>query len=727
MNNIGILDPEGKNNNPLTNNPYSDRYKELAKFWSKLPVYAKIHEIIEDIKNNQILLCLSSTGSGKSLLLPKIALHTYNYNGKIAMTLPKQIITKSAAEFSALTLDVDLGQDVGYQYKGSPPEAKSNKTKILYCTDGTIVAKALNDPMLKEYDCVIVDEVHERKTQIDFLIYLLRETVKLRPEFKVIFMSATINTSIFEKYFENFKFKLIDLGGTRTYPITSHFFDKSIDYKLITDEGFKILLNILETDNPSKPGAHDIMLFVTSSNEAFTICKKLNNIIAEEKKGKCKITCSGDIFCIEVFAGMDEKKQELAQNKDLYKNNTKFTRKVVIATNVAESSLTIDGIKYVIDSGYELSSIFDPENRAKKLDRRIITQAQAKQRMGRGGRTEPGICYHLYTKQEFEDTMDKFPQPDIKTSDITSECLKLLGNSNINNIENLVSILSNFIEPPQESYIKVAFNNLTQLGAIEKGTITKLGKILINIPENNIFMATSILFGKIYNCSKEIMKISSLIDAIKGNISELYNLPTTILQDKQGIVHDNEYNKMVESLNNKFNNARSKFAHKNGDHISLLNIYDKFNSEYEKHPNNNDKLYEWTYDKFLKINPLLKAVKQYKKLKMQVNKIINRKPNIDDLGIKYHQEILSMDVNDRVICCLLLGFRLNTAFKNSNKDSYQTQFSKNIRINISKMSFLTLKDKDPKNVFYHELFISMGKNELLIVSNIPKKIIKLLG
>lgn len=722
---IGILDPTGKHINPLTGRPYSNKYKELAEFWSKLPVYRQIHQIIDDIKQNQVLLIISSTGSGKSILIPKAALHVFNYTGKVVMTLPKTIITVAAAEFAALTLDVRLGVEVGFQFRNSPPEAKSNKTKILYCTDGTLIAKIYNDPLLKEFDCAIIDEAHDRSTNIDLLIYLLRETLRLRPEFKVIFMSATIDSSIFVSYFREFKFININVGGERLFPIASHFLDKSLPYNEVINKGFQILTNILETDDPTTKQAHDIIFFVTSANEAFTLCKMLNNHLQKEKNEKCKITCHGDVLCIETYAGMPIERQNLAQDKDLYKLNTNYNRKVVIGTNVIESSLTIANIRYVIDTGYEFSSAYDPENRAKRLDRQLITQAQAKQRMGRAGRTEPGECYHLYTKEDFENNMKKFPEPDIKTSDITSECLRLLNNPTINNIENLVKTLTNFIEPPKEEYIRVAVNSLIQLGAIEQGSITKFGKLVNEMSENNLFLAIAIIFGKIYDCSKEVMKIAAIVDAAKGKLGDLYDLPTN--KQKPPNMSDEDFRKMVKSLETKFDSARSKFSNKYGDHLSLLNIYMKFKIQHNKHKTNMPKLDEWCHDNFLKVNPLLKAIKNYKKLKQQVNNKIKGKLDATTIDIPYHKEIDEMELNDKVLACLLLGYRLNTAVRKTDTDFYKTQFSKENNIKINKLSFLLLKSKAPANVFYNELFISMGKSELVLVSEIPKILIKILS
>lgn len=711
-NNIGILDPEGKNNNPLTNLPYSDQYKELAKFWSSLPVYKKIDELIEAVKQHQVVLCVSVTGSGKSVVVPKIALHVLGYTGHVAMTLPKQIIAKSAAEFAAKTLDIELGTYVGYQYKGSPSNSKSDLTRILYATDGTISARVNKDPYLKDFDIVIIDELHEMSSGIILLLFQLRETLRMRPEFKLILMSATVDTTIFERYYRDFKFKLIDVGGERLYPIESYYIPKSLEYNDALKEGFKTLISILETDDPKTKVAHDIIFFITSSNEAFTLCKQLHAHIAKETK--CKITCDGNVFCVELFANMNPNKQTLAQDRELYKKENDYNRKVVMATNIAESSLTINGIKYVIDSGREFHSSYDPELRARKLDRELISHAQAKQRMGRAGRTEPGVCYHLYSEGDFNSVMKKFPEPSFITDDITNECLRLLANENIQTVEKLTATLVNLITPPKEAYIRVAINNLIQLGAIENDKISNMGLLINNIPSDDLFMASSIIYAKVYNCSHEVMKIAAIIEVCKGNISDLYNVPR-VTEDQN-----------MKPLLKKFDEARKKFANKESDHLSILNIYEKFDTEYLKNHNNPEKLESWAYDKFLKVNNLIKAIKNYKKNKGRMHAIPREHFKPEYLGIKYIEEITKMDVKDRVLICLLLGFRLNTAAKGKG-DTYKTQFVFDKNIKINKISFLSFNNELPSNVFYHEFFMSMGKSELVLVSHISKKLIKLLS
>jgi len=710
MDNIGILDPEGKNNNPLTDRPYSDEYKEIAKKWSNFPAYEKAKDIIEDIKNYQVILITASTGSGKTVLVPKYALHALNYKGKIAITLPKQIIAKSSAEFAAKTLDVQLGEHVGYQYKGSPKGAKSNDTQLLYATDGTIVARLLNDPKLEDFDAVIIDEAHERKVQIDFLLYLLKETIQLRPEFKVIIMSATINADIFTEYFAKFKFKQMNIAGRTNYPIESIFLKEPLKYNEAIDKGMEILVELLNKEEEVE-GANDIMFFITSINETFEMCKRLDKLATEYNLVK-----KGNTFCIEVYAGMDAKNQTLAQDRTLYKEQGGYKRKVVVATNVAESSLTIDGIKYVIDAGHELFGSYDAVFRAKTLNRTIITQAQAKQRMGRSGRTGPGVCYHLYTKDTFENGMQKYPEPDIRTSDISNECIRLLNLEKIGDVNNLKKVLNEFIEPPNRDNVESAITDLIQLGIVENDKISKIGKMAAQIGGNDYKSALAIILGKIYNCSYEITKIISMMEACKLNLSAIFRSPKSITKDK----------KRLKVLKEKYKKGKSKFKHKYGDHISLLRVFQKYEELIKKHNNNYDTINKWAHTHFIKIKTLVKARKYYRKYMNQIRRVISREFKAEDVGIKQREDILRSNVDDRIIVCLLAAHRINTAVKRSFGDVYRTQHSQELNVKIGEDSFLTLSKKLPKNVFYNELFIFGSRASLNVVSKITDEIYNLL-
>ena len=179
-NNVGILDPFGDNLNPINEKKFTSNYKNLAKFWSELPAYDSVKKVIRTIIDNDIILISSGTGSGKTVLVPKYALHANGYKGNIVVTLPKKIITKKAAEFAAKTLDVKLGKEVGYQFRGD--NKKSKDTILLYSTDGSIISQLKSDPLLKKIDIIIIDEAHERKIQIDLLLFLLKNSIKIRKE-----------------------------------------------------------------------------------------------------------------------------------------------------------------------------------------------------------------------------------------------------------------------------------------------------------------------------------------------------------------------------------------------------------------------------------------------------------------------------------------------------------------------------------------------------------------
>jgi pre-mRNA-splicing factor ATP-dependent RNA helicase DHX15/PRP43 len=688
--NIGILDPDGKELNPLTNKPYSNTYKNLANIWRKFPAYENAKDIINTIIKNQVTLVISGTGSGKTVLLPKYLLHVLNYEKKIAITLPKQIIAQSAAEFAAKTLDVELGKDVGYKFKGSDKKGYSKENKLLYATDGTIVAKLLNDPELREFDGVVIDEAHERKVQIDFLLYLLKNTVKMRPEFKLVIMSATVNQEIFKSYFESdkIKFEIINVGAKTNYPIDSIFLNEEITEKQYINKGYDILKQIVLDNKEKGDDLKDILFFVTSSNEAKDLCAKA-------------VKDNLDVFCVEVYSGMDEERQKLAQDKDLYKTMTKKSRKLVIATNVAESSLTIDGIRYVIDSGFEIFGYFDADKQAKVIGKRLITHAQAKQRMGRTGRTSAGTCYHLYTKEQFEKKMERFPEPTIRTSNIYGECLKLLILPSIHTTDKLLEVLMQLIEPPREAYIRMAITTLEKLNLIKNNKITDLGMIVGDM-QTDPMPSICILMGKVYNCSKEVSAIFAMTEAIKENLSELFMLPN--------MNTDNEQEKQrMRGLMNKFKDVQKKLAHKDGDHLSLLKIFTKYRElKTSDKKNKEEAIGDFCYQYFLKKNVLDKAYKSYKKIKDNV-------AQIKDVPLEKNDDIMNKELEDRILYCLNYGFDINTAKLNSDKETYTTSTIKYAKLNQN--NFIQYKHiNNPKELIYQGLLISSGKNELTLVS-----------
>ena len=226
--NSGLYDPNGLYNNPLTHQPYQnlylpETYTDIAKNWSTKLVYDYKDAIIESISKNQVTLATAGTGVGKTILIPRIALHSFDYKENVICTIPKKLTTRETAEFVAKCMDVRLGEHVGYFYKDGKEINKNGiETKLTFTTTGSLVSRITgSDPLLSNYKCVIVDEVHERSVETDLLLLLLKKVCKQRKELKIIIMSATVNLDIFRDYFpkSSFKFGEIDVGKQTSYEI----------------------------------------------------------------------------------------------------------------------------------------------------------------------------------------------------------------------------------------------------------------------------------------------------------------------------------------------------------------------------------------------------------------------------------------------------------------------------------------------------------------------------
>lgn len=663
---IGILDPEGLNLNPLNNIPYSEQYKELSKKWSNLPVYKQRFNIISSIKNNQITIITSSTGSGKSIITGLLALYTFNYEKKVLFSLPKQIITKTLSEYVAKMSDTEIGNYISYKYKGSL-HLHNNNVKLLFATDGTIINMLLQNPLLSEYNVIIIDEAHERKVQVDFLLYLLKNALKKRNDLRIIIMSATINIEIFKNYFTDFTFNTIDVGGIRSFPIEKIYLNTPISVFEYVNKGYEIIKQIIK-DYIEIPG--DIIFFVPSVKEAYDICTRIREDML-------------DIYCIEVYSGMETDKEEIAIDIEKYKIYGK-SRKLIIATGVAESSITINGIKFVIDSGYELYGYYDPLIGAKVLEKKKITQSQANQRAGRAGRSESGICYHLYTLTEFNE-LAKFPEPNIRVSNIYNECLKLLNYDNIKNIKNLLTVLSEFIEPPFEKYIDAALEELKDLNLINDKEITEFGQIIANLGMDPRIGIAGYM-GKRLNCSNEVMLILSTTEVLKNNISDLFIIP----------------NKKEEKEN--FENNKKELNNKYGDHLSIYKIM----NQYRKINNNENKLNKFINKYKLNIKILDKVYKLYTKNKYILYKI----------NLKNKIELKTYKMNEKILGCILVAYKKNIGYLHDHL--YDTRHVNRIR--IRKDSFINQSHSLPMEIVYNELFNNNGRLELNIVSKITSNI-----
>jgi HrpA-like RNA helicase len=317
----------------------------------------------------------------------------------------------------------------------------------------------------------------------------------------------------------------------------------------------------------------------------------------------------------------------------------------------------------------------------------------------------------LYTKSDFNN-MQKFPEPSIRTSNIWGECLRLLSLPSIETTEKLSEVLSNFIEPPHSKYIKYAIIKLIQLGLINDDKVTGLGKLIADT-QMDPSQGMAIWASYNFNCSKEVIALLAMIDAMKGNLGELFTLPIDLVADDTN---------QLDYLNSKFLKVKKELSHKYGDFLTLLKIY----SKYLKIKNDTNKINQFTYKYFLKRDILSKTSEYFKKIRYRTNRLfrdLEKKVAIPDL-MEYKLEY-------RIIASLLCGFPANLAYyhehdskRNLTKGgSYDTNKVKGIQ--ISKISWLNFLDNKKKEIFYYELFKIGRRAELIICSPIPQKSQKL--
>ena len=580
----GIYDPDGININPLTGTEYKNLYSHikkningevlnatyanLAKIWKTKLVYLHKDKILDSIKNNQVTLAKAGTGVGKTVLIPKIALHAFDYGEKVICTIPKKVITRSTAEFAAQCLDVKIGQEVGYYFRG---ENKTNEnTKLIFTTTGSIISRITgSDPYLSEYKCIIIDEAHERSVQTDQLLLLLKKALAKRKDLKLVIMSATINLTVFRNYFPTptFKFGEVDAGEFTSYEIQDHWLEKQPKPNEWKELAIKKIIHILQT---SEDG--DILVFIRASSDGKMLCDTLNKEATKLRKLKnVKI----NPFCV-ILAGNSSKEDEnLATDETKYQELTgergmKYTRKVVMATNVAESSLTVDGVVYVIDCGLEYEESYDPKTMARCLTEEPIAKSAVKQRRGRAGRTKPGVCYHLYTKSYFENLQD-YPTPSIQKSDLTSDILDLMKLEYIKNVGDLKDFLNEFISPPKKMFINSSLKTLIALDAITSkendGVITDLGYGIAKFRAIKTHLAKALISSYYYKCSQSVSDMIALMIVADGMINTIF---PEFKPDKK---KNKQYN---DTKMKQFTKSRQLFTHPYGDTFSLLKAYTIF-------------------------------------------------------------------------------------------------------------------------------------------------------
>jgi len=715
MNNIGILDPKGLKKNPFSNKNYTQTYKNLAvdpndpgKGWATLPLYKKAKECIDTIKNNQVSLFIIGTGAGKTVLVPKYTLHTLNYKGKIAVTIPKKIVVESAAQYAASSLDVELGEEVGYAHKSK--KVRSDKTKLLFTTDGSIVSKLMADITLKEYDALIIDEAHERNVNIDFIFLLIKKTLKLRPNFKLIIMSATINPDIFLKYFEKDGFTMgyLNEGGVTPFPIEEHWLKTPIKKDDVIEKSVDTCVNLIADGVQG-----DMIIFVTTTPETKQVCILLEKKLQYINKNK------NNPLCIQIYGEASEESKNLVKSANLYLNrqNTKgrpYTRRIIVGTNAIESSLTVAGCKIVIDNGYALTESYDPLYCMQKLYTERITEAARLQRKGRVGRTSPGIVYYMYTKDEMN-AMKKYPPPAIQNTNLDSFFLRMFSLPDVKNVSSLVAMINRLIEPPSDDFIKSGIRTLMQLdilneikiGNKKEGILTEAGEKMSSFASGYSPQSCRAQFESYkYNVSGEVCLITTMIEMSGGKLSEFFY---AFKPNPMSSESETQQRKKYEAIKKKFN-------HKNGDLMGLYKIATLFDDYRRQH--NGNMLQKWCDDNYL-----------YKK-RIQTASIDSRSHRNRLLEIMGGKNVINnkeggrsgSTLERRIEKCLMAGYCTNISRKEGNE--FKNCFPiKTTKFKIDRDSFLNFSSS-PNYLYYSILQDTNGNIKGLFCQKIGNTLLK---
>ncbi|XP_062572851.1 ATP-dependent RNA helicase DHX33-like [Saccostrea cucullata] len=594
-----------------------------------LPIFPARGKIINQIQRLDTAILIGETGSGKTTQIPQYLLEAnVNKNAIIAVTQPRRVAAITISQRVAEEQGTELGQKVGYCVRFE--DVTSENTKIKYMTDGMLLREAILDPLMKRYSIVILDEAHERTIHTDVLFGVVKQAQArrkvrgIRP-LKILVMSATMDVDHFSAYFN--AAPVLYLEG-RQYPVQVYY---------VSQYTFSSIVTLFQIHRAEPPN-NDILMFLTGQEEIESAVRTIRDITRTAEENMAPL-----VVC-PLYAALPSH----AQLK-VFKPTPKGCRKVIVATNIAETSVTIQGIKFVVDSGVVKAKVFNPNSGLDLLKVVKVSKAQALQRTGRAGRESAGSCYRLYTEQEFTQFSDN-TIPEIQRCNLSSVVLQLLalGISDIVNFD--------FMDKPSAESIIAAVHQLHNLGAVIKENTIKLtpvGRQMAAFPLEPR-LGKTLLIAKENNCLEEILTIVSLLSV------------DSVLVTPQS--------KREEALA-----ARQKFVSSEGDHVMLLNIY----KAYKAVKGNKD----WCMENFINQRNMKTATEVRKQLY--------------DICERMEFPIKSCK-NDTTIIrkCLAHGFFMNAAELQKDGSEYTSLSSrKTVSIHPSSVLFRC----KPAYVIYNEL------------------------
>jgi len=530
-------------------------------FPPELPISARAEEIVEAIQRHPVLILAGETGSGKTTQLPKLCLAAGRGKlGRIACTQPRRVAALSVSRRVAEELRVPWGREVGCKIRFN--DQTSSATLIKFLTDGMLLAEVQGDPLLGEYDTVIIDEAHERSLNIDFLIGHLRNLRARRPELKIILTSATIDTGLFSAAFDDAP--VISVSG-RTYPVEviySPLDGLGCDYAESDEnedrsdpaaiqsaraEALHYIDGAVEAVERILAESHsgDILVFMPSERDIRETCDLLASVCdCSDGEAATRRKIKGSVTLVPLFGRLSASEQQRVFAPSQ-------SRKIVVATNIAETSLTLPGIRFVVDTGLARLSRYSPQTRTRRLPIEPISQSSADQRKGRSGRVAEGLCIRLYSEKDFLER-PRFTQPEIQRANLADVILRMLA-SGLGDIETFP-----FINRPSAQAIRAGYGLLEELGALESSgdrTLARIGRDLARLPVDPT-IGRMILQARREQALREVLVIAAALS----------------IQDPR----ERPLDKQAQA-----DAAHRRFLHPDSDFLTLLNIWDAYHDQFE--------------------------------------------------------------------------------------------------------------------------------------------------
>lgn len=496
--------------------------KTLREQREFLPAFAVREDLLRVIRDNQVVIVVGETGSGKTTQLTQFLYEDgYGNVGMIGCTQPRRVAAMSVAKRVAEEMEVKLGSTVGYAIRFE--DCTSKETVIKYMTDGVLLRESLNESDLDRYSCIIMDEAHERALNTDVLMGLFKKILQRRRDLKLVVTSATMNSKRFSDFY----------GGApeffipgRTFPVDVMFHRSPVeDY---VDQAVQQVLSIHVSKGPG-----DILVFMTGQEDIEATCELVQerlNALNDPPK----------LSILPIYSQMPADLQA-----KIFERAAPGVRKCIVATNIAETSLTVDGIMYVVDSGYSKLKVYNPKMGMDTLQITPISQANANQRSGRAGRTGPGQAYRLFTEKAYRDELYIQTIPEIQRTNLSNTVLllKSLG------VKDLLDF--DFMDPPPQDVISTSLFDLWALGALDNlGELTDLGRKMNAFPMDPP-LAKLLIMSEEYGCSEEMVTIVSML-----------SVPNVFYRPKE---------RQEES-----DAAREKFFVPESDHLTYLHVYSQW-------------------------------------------------------------------------------------------------------------------------------------------------------